>query len=194
MNLSQVASVKWCILIHLHLLLLINCDPQLDLPPINIKPKARPEIYHNSYTAKSDSHENRDDKDHNDDVNGNRKPDASDYDRDRSLRYGPPYFNNDEYDRYAYGFNQNRSYFSHDSQRLNGDDDRYYSVQDIPEERLRNNPNYNNVNNNNYNSNNNNNNYGVYNDNNYRNGQNYGTVYWFFTNQLEQKTKIDFFS
>lgn len=160
MNVWLSASLKLCIIMQLDLVLPINSDPQLDLPPINIKARAKPEIYHNSYTVKVDTNDDDDEVGEVKGRNSNKQPDASDYDRDRSLRYGPPYYNNEEYDRYGYGHNQNRSYFSHDSQRINGDDDRYYSERDVPRDRPRTSDN----------------NHGVYNDNNYRNGYQYGRV------------------
>lgn len=181
MNLIKI-SFELCILIMQICLLLPNVygTPQLDLPPININTKAKPEIYHNSYTVKIDTSDdkNADSRGGHSDGGGsdrgankdlNKLGDASDYDRDRSLRYGPPYYDNT--DRFYSGHNNNRSYFSNDSQRINDDNDKYYANRDIPEDRnqdfspFNNNNNYNNYNNNDQ-----------FNNNNYRNGYQYGRV------------------
>lgn len=93
---------------------LIICEPvpQLDLPPLNVVITAKPEVTLNSYTE-------------------DKAPDrsvgvSSDYDRDRSQRFGPPYSEN--FDRFenrsrSYGFedinyNRNKPFF---------DDDKYYA-------------------------------------------------------------------
>lgn len=145
------------------LLCVIDADPQLDLPPINSKKnalsaivKGKPKVLPNSYAVKILGNEEDDDDDDDDkndehdgngnDVEPNGRGVSSDYDRDRSLRYGPPYTddtnrqfyrnnqnNNNNYNNY-YGDNYyNRSSYDDYANRQRysnhngGDGDRYYA-------------------------------------------------------------------
>lgn len=140
MNLISVTVDVW-LFVQTLCIIEVYGEPQLDLPPVNINNKAKPEIYHNSYTVKI---ENEDDEEP-----SRKQSDATNYDRDRSMRYGPPYYNEDN-DRYY--TNRNRSYYSHDSQSINNDDDKYYANRNPSRD-----PEYDNgynYNNNNYNNNN----------------------------------------
>lgn len=164
----------------------IYAEPQLDLPPINSKKNVfsgnvgngNPKVLPNSYAVKIIGSEEDDEKsdefdNHGNDVEPNGRADSTDYDRDRNLRYGPPYTddtnrqfnrnNNNNYnnyygdnyynrsnnDEYAYRqrYNQNsdddRYYVNRN--RNNEDDEKYYAQRD--RERF-NNPNYNSNNNN----------------------------------------------
>lgn len=97
--------------------------PQLNLPPLGqsaVSGGGRPTVTPNSYSGDDDgSDELTDDK-----TMAGR---SSDYDRDRSQRFGPPY-NDDNGDQY---YARNRSVFSGRDQfgnQYNGkDDDKYYA-------------------------------------------------------------------
>lgn len=107
-----------CVLFIVMKVNLIICEPvpvpQLDLPPLNVVITAKPEVTLNSYTEDKGS-------DRSEGV-------SSDYDRDRSERFGPPY--SDNFNRFenrsspsSYGFedsnyNRNKPFF---------DDDKYYA-------------------------------------------------------------------
>lgn len=82
----------------------VNANPQLDLPPIKARTNqlngnnadGRSNIRPNSYAVKIIG--NDEDEDRNDERDSNRNDvvlnghsDSTEYDRDRSLRYGPPY-------------------------------------------------------------------------------------------------------
>lgn len=92
---------------------LIICEPvpQLDLPPLNVVITAKPEVTINSYTEEKDT-------DRSQGV-------SSDYDRDRSQRFGPPY--TDNFNRYenrsSYGFED----INYNRQKPFLDDDKYYA-------------------------------------------------------------------
>lgn len=93
---------------------LIICEPmaQLDLPPLNVVITAKPEVTLNSYTENKDS-------DRSEGL-------SSDYDRDRSQRFGPPYI--DELSRFinrssSYGFED----INYNRQKPFRDEDKYYA-------------------------------------------------------------------
>lgn len=92
---------------------LIICEPvpQLDLPPLNVVITAKPEITLNSYTENKDP-------DRSEGV-------SSDYDRDRSQRFGPPYssFSGFENRSSSYGFDD----INYNRQKPFRDDDKYYA-------------------------------------------------------------------
>lgn len=99
-----------------------NPVPQLNLPPLNdqvvhIKPK----VTLNSYVTNDD----QSNEVTNDQNTAGRSSLSSDYDRDRSERFGPPY-NDDNSDRY---YLRNRSVFNSRDQYgyQEKDDDRYYA-------------------------------------------------------------------
>lgn len=86
--------------------------PQLDLPPLNVVITAKPEITLNSYTENKES-------DRSEGV-------SSDYDRDRSQRFGPPY--TDDFNRFqnrstSYGFED----INYNRRKPFRDDDKYYA-------------------------------------------------------------------
>lgn len=137
---------------------IIDADPQLDLPPINHKKNTlnanvvgKPKVLPNSYTVKILGSEEDDDEKSDErrskgnDVEPNERGDSTDYDRDRSLRYGPPYiddtnrppfhrnninnYNNNNYyggDNY-YNRSYNDDYAYRQRQNYNSDDERYYA-------------------------------------------------------------------
>lgn len=101
-----------------------NPVPQLNLPPldqqvVHIKPK----VTLNSYVSDDSSNEMTNDQNT---VVG-RSSLSSDYDRDRSERFGPPY-SDDNSDRY---YSRNRSLFNsrdqYGYQENYKDDDKYYA-------------------------------------------------------------------
>lgn len=138
------------------ILSVIDANPQLDLPPINSKKNTlnanvngKPKVLPNSYAVKIIGSE-EDDDDTNDehdgngnDVEPNGRGISSDYDRDRSLRYGPPYIddtnrqfyrpnnnnnnNNNYYDGNYYNRSTNNDYAYRQRYSYNNDDDRYYT-------------------------------------------------------------------
>lgn len=136
----------------------IEANPQLDLPPINPKKNAlsnvnvvsgKPKVLPNSYSVKIIGNDEDDDDDdvksdeHNgngNDVEPSRRGVSSEYDRDRSLRYGPPYI--DDTNRQFYGNNNNNN---NNYNNYNGDNYANRSANDEYAYRQR----YNNNNNNN---------------------------------------------
>lgn len=104
---------KVCVLFILMNVKLIVCEPvpQLDLPPLDVTITAKPEVTLNSYTEDKGSDRS--------------EAFSSDYDRDRSQRFGPPYaYNNQFENRSATGgfedinYNRNKPFL---------DDDKYYA-------------------------------------------------------------------
>lgn len=140
----------------------IDANAQLDLPSINAKKSAlssanvvsgKPKVLPNSYSVKIIGNEEDGDDDvrsdehdgNGNDVEPSGRGVSSEYDRDRSLRYGPPYTddtnrqfhrnnNNNNYNNY-YGDNYyNRSGNDdyayrqrYNNNNNNGDEDRYYA-------------------------------------------------------------------
>lgn len=105
---------KVCVLFILVNFRLFICEPvpQLDLPPLNVVITAKPEITINSYSEDKGS-------DRSEGV-------SSDYDRDRSQRYGPPYTDN------LNGFvNRSASYgfedINYNRNKPFRDEDKYYA-------------------------------------------------------------------
>lgn len=115
----------------------INADPQLDLPPINAKKNAlsaningKPKVLPNSYTVKIIGSEEDDEKDdehdgNDNDLEPNGRGDSTDFDRDRSLRYGPPY--TDDTNRQFYRNNHNRNNNNNNNNYNNYYGDNYYN-------------------------------------------------------------------
>lgn len=123
------------------MLCVVDADPQLDLPPINSKKNAlganvngKPKVLPNSYTVKIiGSEEEDDDKNDEHDGNGNDvelngRGDSSAYDRDRSLRYGPPYTDdtNRQFDRNNYNNNNYNNYHGNNYYNRSTNDDYAY--------------------------------------------------------------------
>lgn len=115
---------------------LIICEPvpQLDLPPLNVVITAKPEVIINSYTEDKGS--------------DRREVLSSDYDRDRSQRFGPPY--TDGFDGFEnrsaalYGFddvnyNRNKPFRDDDKYYANRNGDEYNDNLDFDRNRNRNN-------------------------------------------------------
>ena len=61
----------------------VNPTPQLNLPPLPPASSARPDVIHNSFPER-------------DRENSDKNVEANNYDQDRSNRYGPPYFDNED--------------------------------------------------------------------------------------------------
>lgn len=105
---------KVCVLFIVMNVKLIICEPvpQLDLPPLNVVITAKPEVTLNSYTEEKGT-------DRSEGV-------SSDYDRDRSQRFGPPYadnFNRFENRSTPYGFDD----INYNRNKPFRDDDKYYA-------------------------------------------------------------------
>lgn len=133
---------------------------QLDLPPIaprkSVLPHgnvaaAKAKVLPNSYAVRIIGSEEADDEDRSD-IEPNGNSDSTDFDRDRSLRYGPPYTNensrqsnrngnaNDDnilnhhfadnlYNRSYSVYSNDRRYYGNQNPYTNGngDDERYYA-------------------------------------------------------------------
>ncbi|XP_037038829.1 angiotensin-converting enzyme isoform X2 [Bradysia coprophila] len=104
---------KVCVLFILMNVKLIFCEPvpQLDLPPLDVVITAKPEVTLNSYTEDKGA-------DRSEGV-------SSDFDRDRSQRFGPPYAYNNQFENRSatrgfedINYNRNRPFL---------DDDKYYA-------------------------------------------------------------------
>lgn len=126
---------------------------QLDLPPIEPKSKnvasvvssvnGKPRVVPNSYAVKIIGSDEVSDEEDKSEVIGDGRSASTDYDRDRSLRYGPPYIdeNNRQFQRNNYenyyngnrsGYDDERRYYQNRYPNNYRDDDRYYANRNRP--------------------------------------------------------------
>lgn len=133
-----------CITLVLLLFVVADPVPQLDLPPLPPTVEIKPRVTANSYPVRADDNNEPD-----------KKPTgSSDYDRDRSQRYGPPYSSDETFfrnksfyetptynggtpdsrdedkfyaDRNRYGDDRNPEYNRNRYGDSNRDDDRFYA-------------------------------------------------------------------
>lgn len=132
-SLTKVYQVLIAFGIYMNLFYVIA---QLDLPPITSKKNmpinnivlAKAKVLPNSYAVKiiENNDEGNDSDEDKSDLEPNNRGASTDFDRDRNLRYGPPYTEENNRQFYQNNYNNN-NYGDNLYNRSYGNDERYYA-------------------------------------------------------------------